>query len=258
MAPEAHAEASGTKKASLPRFGHHGPSGPPPRSRRVGANRGFQRAVAVTNVALHRQPLNLDRRMKNELECFLSFIAKKAFCSAARLEEVVECAAHVSGRCIRSCSFDGRSCLFVGRGGPDHGEIIVSTAVAVNGANPEPTMRTCVRDFAGIASHPLQPRDRTPQPPQRELAAREMDRVSLEQALQLVALYCEQDDPRADRAMVRWLSRLFAEKPLSFSLAAQCVELVGELRGPDAERGGPGVGGARRRLTVCCSLVLRP
>lgn len=35
---------------------------------------------------------------------------------------------------------------------------------------------------------------------------------------------------------MRWLGRLFAEKPLSFSLAAQCVELVGELRGPDAER----------------------
>jgi hypothetical protein len=69
-----------------------------------------------------------------------------------------------------------------------------------------------------------------------ELAAREMGHVSLEQALQLVALYCEQDDPRAERAMVRWLSRLFAEKPLSFSLAAQCVDLVSELRGPDAER----------------------
>jgi hypothetical protein len=63
-----------------------------------------------------------------------------------------------------------------------------------------------------------------------------MGRVSLKQALQLVALYCEQDDPRAERAMVRWLSRLFAEKPLSFSLAAQCVDLVSELRGPDAER----------------------
>lgn len=51
-----------------------------------------------------------------------------------------------------------------------------------------------------------------------ERAAREMRHVSLEQALQLVALYCEQDDPRAERAMVRWLSRLFAEKPLSFRL----------------------------------------
>jgi len=63
-----------------------------------------------------------------------------------------------------------------------------------------------------------------------------MGRVDLEQALQLVALYCEQSDPRAERAMVRWLGRLFAEKPLSFALAARCVELVGELLGPEAER----------------------
>ena len=69
-----------------------------------------------------------------------------------------------------------------------------------------------------------------------ELAAREMGRLSLEQALQLVALYCEQADPRAERAMVRWLGRLFLEKPMAFALAARCVELVGELRGPEAER----------------------
>ena len=36
-----------------------------------------------------------------------------------------------------------------------------------------------------------------------ELAAREMGRLSLEQALALVVLYAEQDDPRAERAMVR-------------------------------------------------------
>jgi hypothetical protein len=52
-----------------------------------------------------------------------------------------------------------------------------------------------------------------------ELAAREMGKVSLEEALQLVVLYTEQDDPRAERAMVRWLGRLLLEKPMAFDLA---------------------------------------
>ena len=69
-----------------------------------------------------------------------------------------------------------------------------------------------------------------------ELAAREMGKVTLEEALQLVALYSEQDDLRAERAMVKWLGRLFSEKQLGFALAAQCVELVAALRGPDAGR----------------------
>jgi len=60
--------------------------------------------------------------------------------------------------------------------------------------------------------------------------------VSLEEALQLVVLYAEQADPRAERAMVRWLGRLFTEKRMQLALAAQCVELVAALRGPDAER----------------------
>jgi hypothetical protein len=63
-----------------------------------------------------------------------------------------------------------------------------------------------------------------------------MGNVTLEEALQLVTLYCEQADPRAERAMVRWLGRLFSEKQLGFALAAQCVELVAALRGPEADR----------------------
>ena len=54
-------------------------------------------------------------------------------------------------------------------------------------------------------------------------------------------LYAEQDDPRAERAMVRWLGRLFLEKPMAFALAARCVELVAELRGPEAERAADGL-----------------
>src|SRR6476620_9757356 len=69
-----------------------------------------------------------------------------------------------------------------------------------------------------------------------ELAAREMGSLSLEQSLALVVLYAEGNDPRAERAMVRWLGRLFLEKPMSFDLGARCVELVAELREPEAER----------------------
>jgi hypothetical protein len=75
-----------------------------------------------------------------------------------------------------------------------------------------------------------------------ELAAREMGKVTLEEALQLVALHCEQDDPRAERAMVKWLGRLFTEKQLGFACATQCVELVAALREvPGADRDAPGV-----------------
>jgi len=38
--------------------------------------------------------------------------------------------------------------------------------------------------------------------------------------------------------MVRWLGRLFPEKPMAFALAARCVELVAELRGAEGERAG--------------------
>ena len=68
-----------------------------------------------------------------------------------------------------------------------------------------------------------------------ELAAREMTQVSLEHALALVVLYAEQGEPRFERAALRWLGRLFLEQPMPFSLAARCVELVGELRGPAPE-----------------------
>jgi len=68
-----------------------------------------------------------------------------------------------------------------------------------------------------------------------ELAAREMTTVSLSQALALVILYGEQGEPRFERAALRWLGRLFLEKPMPFSLAVRCVELVAELRGPSAE-----------------------
>lgn len=42
--------------------------------------------------------------------------------------------------------------------------------------------------------------------------------------------------------MVKWLGRLFLEQPLPFDLAARCFELVGELRGPEAERAAGSLG----------------
>lgn len=75
-----------------------------------------------------------------------------------------------------------------------------------------------------------------------ELAAREMGQVSLEDALSLVILYAEQGEPRFEKAAVRWLGRLLLEKPMPISLAAQCVELVSQLRGPEAERVGKALG----------------
>ena len=65
-----------------------------------------------------------------------------------------------------------------------------------------------------------------------------MSEVSLEQALQLVILYAEQNEPRFERAAVRWLGMLLLEKPIPINLAAQCVELVSQLRGAEAERVG--------------------
>jgi hypothetical protein len=68
-----------------------------------------------------------------------------------------------------------------------------------------------------------------------ELAAREMTQLSLEDALALVVLYGEHGEPRFERAALRWLGRLFLEKPMPYALAATCVELVAELRGPAPE-----------------------
>ena len=63
-----------------------------------------------------------------------------------------------------------------------------------------------------------------------------MTTVSLSQALQLVILCGEQREPRFERAALRWLGRLFLEKPMPYAVAATCVELVAELRGPTPER----------------------
>ena len=59
-----------------------------------------------------------------------------------------------------------------------------------------------------------------------ELAAREMSWVPLTEALRLLALYAELEDPKYEKAAVRWLVRLAVERPdlrltdLQFALAA--------------------------------------
>jgi len=42
-------------------------------------------------------------------------------------------------------------------------------------------------------------------------------------------LYGEQRKPRFERAALRWLGRLFLEKPMPYALAATCVELAVDL-----------------------------
>ena len=44
-----------------------------------------------------------------------------------------------------------------------------------------------------------------------EDAARELPNLSLEDALQLVHLYAEQDSPKYERAALRWLERYLVE-----------------------------------------------
>jgi hypothetical protein len=69
-----------------------------------------------------------------------------------------------------------------------------------------------------------------------ETAAFGMGGLSLEDALALVVLYAEAEDDKFEKAAVRWLGRLLLEHPMPLALAARCVELVAELRGPEAER----------------------
>ena len=79
-----------------------------------------------------------------------------------------------------------------------------------------------------------------------ETAAFEMATLSLGDALALVVLYGEAQDDKFEKAAVRWLGRLLLEKPMPLSLAARCIELVAELRGPG--RSGPRTRSTRSSL----------
>ncbi len=55
---------------------------------------------------------------------------------------------------------------------------------------------------------------------QAEMAAREMGQVSLQNALELVLLYAEDEPAKFDRAATRWLERLTSERALTPVAAA--------------------------------------
>jgi hypothetical protein len=71
-----------------------------------------------------------------------------------------------------------------------------------------------------------------------EDAAREMQQLSLEDALQLVHLYAEQDSPKFERAAMRWLERYLVE---SSPRLVYFAELATRLAKREPEEGGAGV-----------------
>jgi hypothetical protein len=89
---------------------------------------------------------------------------------------------------------------------------------------------------ARLTRHPVQASDRTPLA--HQLAAREIGQVSLENALSLVHPLRRATGAPFEKAAVKWLGLLLLEMPMPISLAAQCVEPVSQLSGPEAERVG--------------------
>ena len=63
-----------------------------------------------------------------------------------------------------------------------------------------------------------------------------MGSLSLEDALALVAFVRGSERRQIREAAVRWLRKLLREKSMPLALAAQSIELVAQLRGPEAER----------------------
>ena len=66
------------------------------------------------------------------------------------------------------------------------------------------------------------------------MAARELGWVSLGDALALVFLYAEMEDPKFGRAAIRWLDRLLEERLIELSEARRACEWLEQLAGPDA------------------------
>lgn len=68
---------------------------------------------------------------------------------------------------------------------------------------------------------------------QAELAARELERLSLDDALQLTYLYAERGSPKYERAALRWLERYVAEGAPNLRDVALVAALLAE-RAPRA------------------------
>ncbi len=69
-----------------------------------------------------------------------------------------------------------------------------------------------------------------------EATARELGRISLEEALALTALVAEKDPERSSRFAVRWLRRLLEEdESLTIEEAALAASCLSALGGPSHE-----------------------
>ena len=69
-----------------------------------------------------------------------------------------------------------------------------------------------------------------------EDAARELEQLSLEDALWLVTLYARKGDPKFERAAVRWLGRLAIEgQAIDLHVLLVAVAAMSQLRGPRAD-----------------------
>jgi hypothetical protein len=61
-------------------------------------------------------------------------------------------------------------------------------------------------------------------------AASELGHVSLDDALEILVLMAEADDPRFDRAAVRWIGRLLTEtRPMTLKEARWTIAMVEQL-----------------------------
>jgi hypothetical protein len=69
-----------------------------------------------------------------------------------------------------------------------------------------------------------------------ESSAREVGRLTLEEALRLLFLYAEKDPVRYERAALRWLARYLAEgKDMSLLKAQLALAALAELRAGDGQ-----------------------
>jgi hypothetical protein len=69
-----------------------------------------------------------------------------------------------------------------------------------------------------------------------EASAREMGRVTLEEALRLLFLYAEKDPVRYERAALRWLVRYLTEGKPTLLSAHLALSALAELRAGERER----------------------
>jgi hypothetical protein len=107
-------------------------------------------------------------------------------------------------------------------------------------------VRTCVREGRRLALPRLLRAIERRSLAQAEAAARELEKLRLEDALGLTLLMLAERDARFERAATRWLGRLLLEYP------AVGLEIASELAGSLADLAGASPDVARSR-TRCCS-----